>query len=216
MRQAYEHTWQFYIRLNHFSTRRADFLPYLVLKKVDEFLVERQERKILDWGCGENNLKLAYPDCDIHGIDQTHEADTYGYPFECFDDFECDDIIAVNSIHFTDEKNLVSDVERIVNEKLQENGSIFFTINNTGNFKAEKFADQEIWRRLGKLHYYWFMGDHEKAVMEDIENYLTNDQICNYRNRQGILSIKEVIMDTINQTVRQDPFFGLLRIHLKK
>lgn len=217
MIQAYDHTWQFYLRMMQYTARRRDFMPYCTLWPIHAFMTEVKHREgvyhSLDWGCGENNHKLVYDTPFMIGIDRTPEADIYGYPDEVWDRIpRSDHILAINSVHFN--KNVYEAVDRIMDEKLTTGGSIFFTVNDTGHAKARTWANRARWEELGTVEYYWHKDDHRTQLEQDLKTHLFDDPIA--RLNSSAASLIDMYTRVVQQTIQQDPFHGLLRIQIRK
>lgn len=209
--QTYNQTWEMYVRMMRYTTRRADFMPYCTLKLIDSFIRFNHLKTFIDWGCGENNHKIVYECNHMIGIDRTCESDIYGYPTDVWDDIPIvDTIIAINSIHFS--TNVFDTVEQIVDKKLNHGGEILFTINNTGHAKAEKYASIDKWSRIGTVRHYWFTPDHEDDLVNNLGDYLREDQIFNNKK----LDWTDAFNQTYAKTIKEDPFHGLLRVRLQK
>lgn len=213
MKQTYNHTWQFYLRMMHLTNRRADFQPYFILKSVDDFIMS-SSTDLLDWGCGENNLKLIYPHRRIIGIDKTIEADIYGYPDTVWNDIpHVDSIVAINSIHFN--KDVYAAAERIMDQKMPNGGKMFLTINNTGHAPATEWADSKRWEMIGNLTYFWFAYDHQEELKNDLRDYLFNDQLLAGKQLSDT-KMEDLYNNAVAQTILNDPWYGVLRIGLER
>lgn len=213
MIQTYEQTWQFYLRMMHYTSRRADFMPYCTLEPIHNFIQRRKLYSFIDWGCGENNHKLAYDIGHMVGIDRTPEANIYGYPDDVWERIEpVDSILAINSVHFN--LNVYDAVERIIEHKLKDDGEIFFTINNTGHAKARDWSDIDKWRQMGTVNYYWHMDEHKDEIEKDLAEHLYHDPISLLS--PGPTDGADMYSHTCQRTIMQDPFHGLLRVCIKK
>lgn len=213
MIQVYDHTWQFYLRMMHSTTRRRDFMPYCTLRPIDNFMRHIGQDTALDWGCGENNHKLVYQATGMVGVDRTPEADIYGYPDSVWDQIPVSNyILAINSVHFN--KNVYDAVARIMDEKLTPGGSIFFTVNDTGHNKARTWGNTDLWAQLGTVEYYWHMDDHRVRLEQELKTHLYDDPIA--RLNSSAASLIDMYTRVVQQTIQQDPFHGLLRVGIRK
>lgn len=212
MKRVYNQTWQMFLRLMHYTNRRPDYQPYFTIKMIDDFLNDWSPADTIDWGCGENNHKLLYGN-HIIGIDRTIEADIYGYPKDVWKQIpKAKAILAVNSMHFS--LDVYGDVERAMDEKLQDGGEILLTLNNTGHASAQNWADPERWKAIGTLVDYWNINDHRELLEKEVETHVRGDHM--------ILGMKDeetadkIILNTIQQTMVHDPWHGVVRVRLQK
>jgi hypothetical protein len=198
---VYDDTWQFFLRRSdQYTARRADYVPYCINKSLYDFLNSADD-KILDIGCGENNLKLFWP-TKIHGVDRTLEADTYAHvaddEFTSLPKFKYG--VAVNSLHF-------GDIERNITLALTKCQKIWISLNN--NQDISRFEDATFWNQFGKVEYFW-CGLHSNTP-EKIKAYLENDMSYSWRvqNRNG--NIDEDVQYICKHTVFHDPYYGVIR-----
>lgn len=213
MKQVYDQTWQMFVRLMHYTNRRPDFQPYMTLCCIDDFIMQHRLRSIADWGCGENNHKIVYDIGHMVGIDRTLEADIYGYPKDVWDQIpQSQAILAVNSMHFS--TDVYSYVARAFDEKLEDGGEIFVTINNTGHANAQLWADPERWKEIGQLEYYWNVIDHEEQMKEELREFLFSDHMI--INKKTTEELEAMHLNTVQQTMVHDPWHGVVRVRLKK
>jgi hypothetical protein len=213
MIQVYDQTWQFYLRMMQYTARRRDFMPYCTLHSIDSFMQQVQDSHALDWGCGENNHKLVYNTPAMLGIDRTPEADIYGYPDQVWSVIpRSDRILAINSVHFN--KSVYDAVARIMDEKLNVGGTMFFTVNDTGHSKARLWANPDLWAELGTVEYYWHIDDHRAQMEQDLKTHLYDDQIA--RLNSSAASLIDMYTRVVQQTITHDPFHGLLRVQIRK
>lgn len=199
---VYDETWKFYLRRDmEYTSRRPDFVPYRINKSLYDFL-NAADDKILDIGCGENNLKLFWPD-KIHGVDRTWEADTYAHltddAFTLLPKFKYG--VAVNSLHF-------GDIEHNISMALTKCQKIWISLNN--NQDISRFEDVAYWDQFGRLEYFW-CGLHSPGIPEKIKSFLENDALYSWRvqNRSG--NIDEDVDHICKHTVFHDPYYGVIR-----
>lgn len=203
MIKTYEETWQFYIRQLHMTVRRGEFVPYFVNKSLYDF-VSNATDKILDIGCGENNLKLFFPE-KMHGMDRTLEADTFGFiedvAFSSLPNFNYG--IAVNSLHW-------NDIHKNVSLATKKCKKIWISLNENQPIDEWKTIDN--WKQYGNVEYFWH-GQKENTKQE-IKNFLQNDHLYPHFLNQRNTTIENDVELVYNTTVLKDPYYGVVRVVL--
>lgn len=197
---VYDDTWQFFVRREQFTARRADYTPYCINKSLYDFL-NAADDKILDIGCGENNLKLFWPD-KIHGADRTWEADTYAHltddAFTSLPKFKYG--VAVNSLHF-------GDIEHNISLALTKCQKMWISLNNNQDITA--FKNVDYWKQFGNIEYFWH--SDEQTTKQAIKLYLENDMNYTWRVSQRSGNIDDDVQSICNHTVSHDPYYGIIR-----
>lgn len=200
MIRAYKDTWQFYVRLMGFTTRRGDYVPYFINSTLQDFLNETSD-PVLDMGCGENNLKLFYP--NIHGVDRTLEADTYSFvgeqPFLDLPKYKYG--VAVNSIHW-------GDIHSNIDLVLQKCKRVWISLNE--NHPIEDFKLIETWKQHGEVEYFWH--GQKPETKELIREHLDNDHMYHYIAKRDGRTLDADVETVYNNTVINDPYFGVVRV----
>lgn len=197
---VYDETWQFYIRREEFTARRADYTPYCINRSLYDFLNSADD-KILDIGCGENNLKLFWPD-KIHGVDRTIEADTHAFVgdsnFSSLPKFKYG--VAVNSLHF-------GNIEHNIALALTKCQKMWISLNN--NQDLTLFKDVDYWKQFGNVEYFWH--GESNATRHVIKKHLENDINYVWRVSQRNGDVTEDVQSICNHTVFHDPYYGVIR-----
>ena len=210
MIKPYDDTWQFYVRQLQFTSRRSDFVPYFINSSLFNFLNETKisdtlSKSVLDIGCGENNLKLFYP--NIHGIDRTLEADTYTF----IDDTEYlhlpqyDFGVAVNSLHWGDIHNNI----KLALTKCQ---CMWISLNE--NHPIEEFKNEDTWNQFGDVKYFWH--GQKEETREVIRNHLDNDHLYHYQAQQQNRTLDTDTDTVYKNTVEHDPYYGVVRVIIQR
>ena len=204
MIKHYDDTWQFYIRQLQFTSRRGDYMPYFMNTSLYNF-IECCDDSILDIGCGENNLKLFYP--NIHGVDRTLEADTFAYVNDkAFEDLQKFNYgIAVNSLHFG---NIHENLERA----LSKCDKMWISFNE--NQPIDEWKNIETWKQYGDVEYFWH--GQKEDTREEIYTHLANDQLYSYLAELNNRTIDQDVETVYQNTVYRDPFFGVVRVIIKR
>jgi hypothetical protein len=197
---VYDDTWQFFVRREQFTARRADYTPYCINKSLYKFL-NAADDKVLDIGCGENNLKLFWPD-KIYGVDRTLEADTHAFvtdnEFTLLPKFKYG--VAVNSLHF-------GNIEDNIALALTKCQKIWISLNN--NQDITSFQDVDYWKQFGKVEYFWC--GVNSLTPNVIKTYLENDINYVWRVKQRNGNIDEDVQYICNHAVFHDPYYGIVR-----
>ena len=196
MLKTYEKTWHFYVRQQHYTSRRGDYLPYCMIDTLYDFCKATSNR-MLDIGCGENNLKLFF---DTVGCDKTIEADYkcwVGEP-EWFTLPQFNRGIAINSLHW-------NDIETNIELALKKTKHCYITLNQ--NQDIDRFKDKSYWEDFGNVEYFWHGQDENE--LQQIHDYLEQDQLFSYRHPN--LDIEETSQSIYHNTVINDPFYGVVR-----
>lgn len=200
MIQTYDETWKFYIRQLHLTSRRGDFFPYCVNSSLYDFINAATDT-ILDIGCGENNLKLFFPN-KIHGVDRTIEADTFAF----INDNEFNNLpaykygIAVNSLHWDDiDKNILTATQKCK--------KIWISLNE--NQPIDKWKHVDAWKKYGTVEYFWH---GQKIETKDrIRQCLENDHLYPHASTRRNTTIDDDVEIIYNTTVLKDPYYGVVR-----
>lgn len=201
MIKHYNETWKFYIRLKELTARRGDFKPYYINTSLYEFLQNTNNEPMLDIGCGENNLKLFFP--NIHGIDRTLEADTFAF----IDDPEFLTVpeteygVAVNSLHW-------GNIDANIKLAMSKCNKMWISLNE--NHPIEDFKHRETWEQYGTVEYFWH-GQREETKQE-IYNHLQNDHLYHHLAGLNNRTLEQDVEMIYNDTVQRDPFFGVVRV----
>ena len=120
MRFAYDDSWQieWAEKLhNNVATGRKYTPCFNTIKMLDNFIhsIPKNER-ILDIGCGYNQVKIWYPEWNIYGVDKTLEADMYGFSEDIdYNSMHYKHALAINSIHFQKKEQILSRIANIYN-----------------------------------------------------------------------------------------------------
>lgn len=203
MIKTYDDTWHFYCRQLQLTVRRGDFVPYFVNRSLYNFLSDATS-KVLDIGCGENNLKLFFPE-KIHGIDRTIEADTFGFieddSFRSLPNFEYG--IAVNSLHWNDIHTNIS----VATSKCKK---IWISLNE--NQPLDQWKNIDTWKQYGNVEYFWH--GQKEETKTDIKNFLKSDHLYPYMSLQRNRNLDEDVETIYNNTVLKDPYYGVIRVIL--
>jgi hypothetical protein len=204
MIKHYNETWQFYIRQLQFTSRRGDYMPYFMNTSLYNF-IESCDDTILDIGCGENNLKLFYP--NIHGVDRTLEADTFAY----VDDEEFTNLeeskygIAVNSLHF-------GNIHENLEHALSKCDKMWISFNE--NQPIGEWKNIETWQQYGNVEYFWH--GQKEDTRQEIYRHLKDDQLYWYLAELNNRTIEQDVDTVYQNTVQRDPFFGVVRVIIER
>lgn len=205
MIRAYDETWQMYVRLTELTCRRPDVKPLMINKTLLDFLEDNKSRSILDMGCGENNLSMYYP--NIHGLDRTIEADTYGFVsdivFDLLPEFECG--IAVNSLHW-------GDIESNIERSMSKCKTMWISLNE--NHPIDEFKSVDKWKNYGNVEYFWH--GQKQETRSQIKHHLDNDHLYHYLAKQHNRSLDQDTDAVFQNTVMNDPFYGVVRVILSR
>ena len=196
----YNETWKFLVRQFGYTARHPQIQPFYMIDTLNDF-IQSCDDTILDIGCGDFNLKWAYPDKKWYGIDKTIEADAWGYPGEdAWDELEHYKYgVAINSIHHGDiERNLVTALEKV--------DKLYVTINDNHDINVWKFQDH--WDKFGKVEYFWH--GQKSTTIQEMAGYMQNDTLYQHRFKQdtSIDDIKHVS----NNGILNDPYYGVVRV----
>ena len=204
MIKHYNETWQFYIRQLQFTSRRGDYMPYFMNTSLYNF-IESCDDTILDIGCGENNLKLFYP--NIHGVDRTLEADTFAYvddeEFTTLEEFKYG--IAVNSLHF-------GNIHKNLEHALSKCNKMWISFNE--NQPIGEWKNIETWQQYGNVEYFWH--GQKEATRHEIYRHLKDDQLYWYLAELNNRTIEQDVDTVYQNTVQRDPFFGVVRAIIER
>ena len=205
MIKAYDDTWQFYVRQLEFTSRRGDFVPYFVNRSLYDFLNQTNHQSVLDIGCGENNLKLFYP--NVHGIDCTLEADTYAFigDQEYLDLPQYDFGVAVNSLHW-------GDIHRNIELAMSKCRCMWISLNE--NHPIEEFKNVDTWSQHGDVKYFWH--GQKQETRELIRNHLENDHLYHHLAQQQNRTLDADTDKVYTNTVDRDPYFGVVRVIIER
>jgi hypothetical protein len=197
---VYDDTWQFFVRREQFTARRADYTPYCINRSLYDFL-NATDDTVLDVGCGENNLKLFWPN-KIHGVDRTLEADTHAFitddNFALLPKFKYG--VAVNSLHF-------GDIEKNIALALTKCQKMWISLNN--NQDITTFLDSNYWEQFGKVEYFWYGGNSN--TQQVVKSHLENDINYVWRVKQRNGNIDEDVQYICDHSVLHDPYYGIVR-----
>lgn len=204
MIKNYDDTWQFYIRQLQFTSRRGDYMPYFMNTSLYNF-IESCDDTILDIGCGENNLKLFYP--NIHGVDRTLEADTFAYvddeEFTTLEEFKYG--IAVNSLHF-------GNIHKNLEHALSKCNKMWISFNE--NQPIGEWKNIETWQQYGNVEYFWH--GQKEDTRHEIYRHLKDDQLYWYLAELNNRTIEQDVDTVYQNTVHRDPFFGVVRVIIER
>lgn len=197
MIQTYDETWKYYVRLKCLTPRRGEFMPYVTIDTIYNYILACDD-KVLDIGCGENNLKLGFPD-KIVGFDRTNEADVFGYQYDdswySLPHFKYG--IAINSLHW-------GNIGANISEALTKCDKLYITLNENQDISEWKLIDT--WKKYGNVEYFWH--GQKNRTLQNMSGYLENDDFYKYQNRDISLDVTEIA----NMTIHKDPFFGVVRV----
>lgn len=182
------------------TARRGDFTPYFINHTLYNF-VSAATDTVLDIGCGENNLKLFFPD-KIHGVDRTLEADTFAY----ITDNEFINLptynygIAVNSLHW-------GDIHKNIKTATAKCKKIWISLNE--NQPIDEWKSVDTWKQYGNVEYFWH--GQQESTKQDIESFLLQDDLYLYLQKTTGRELKNDVETVYNTTVCRDPYFGVVR-----
>lgn len=201
--QVYKETWHNEVRC-HYTGRRDDYRPYFMPSSLYKFLRENNESPLLDIGCGENNLRLFFK--NIVGIDHTIEAEHKCWPGEDewykLPNFRAG--TAINSLHWGD---IGSQVDLV----MQKCDTMYITLNEHQDI--EEYKTPEGWQKHGELLYHWH--GQKPYQLDLIKKHLMSDQLYGYRFN-GLDMVEDHAKDIYKRTVEKDPFFGVVRVVIKR
>jgi len=196
----YNETWKFLVKQFGYTSRHPQINPFYMIDTLHDF-IQSCDDTILDIGCGDFNLKWAYPDKKWYGIDKTIEADAWGYPGEeAWNELEHYKYgVAINSIHHGDlESNLIAALEKV--------DKLYVTINENKDIDVWKF--QEYWSRFGKVEYFWH--GQKSTTIQQMSAYMQNDTMYKDRFKQDISL--DHIKHVSNNGILKDPYYGVVRV----
>lgn len=204
MIKHYNETWKFYIRQLQLTSRRSDYVPYFMNTSLYEF-IKSCDNDILDIGCGENNLKLYFP--NIHGVDRTLEADTFAYvndsKFTELNKFNYG--LAVNSLHFG---NIYENIERA----LSKCNKLWISLNE--NQPIEDFKIIDTWEKFGNVEYFWHGQD--PSTKASIRAHLAQDHLYQHLANIDNRTLDNDVEMIYNDTVHRDPYYGVVRVVIER
>ena len=201
MIQTYDETWKLYAR--KYTSRRSDYLPFCMIDTLKMFLDScHPDLSLLDVGCGENNLKLYYP--QITGVDRTLEADVFAWVGDkAYNDLSYhSNATAVNCLHWN---NNGLSIENNIESLLLKTQRAYITLND--NHPIEKFKELSYWKNFGQIEYYWH--GQQPDTLNDIHDYLLQDHLFSFRHPN--LSIEETAEHIHERSVMRDDYYGVVR-----
>ena len=179
-------------------------MPYFMNTSLYNF-IESCDDTILDIGCGENNLKLFYP--NIHGVDRTLEADTFAYvddkEFTNLEEFKYG--IAVNSLHF-------GNIHENLEHALSKCNKMWISFNE--NQPIGEWKNIETWQQYGNVEYFWH--GQKEDTRQEIYRHLKDDQLYWYLAELNNRTIEQDVNTVYQNTVQRDPFFGVVRAIIER
>jgi SAM-dependent methyltransferase len=215
-KHVYDESWQIVVsnrlQLTHIQGRKhGDF--FKTIRLVDDFILDTPHNQtILDVGCGYNLNKIYYPERQIHGIDITLEADTFGWLEEVdLTQINFQHAIAINSIHFGSDDDVLERIRTIYNA-LPVGGKFLFTINNLGKSNGFKSLRDYAWDQEFDVEYKYIRTQQHKQEMREQSRQVIEK---NARYNSAIQDIAE-IQEKIENFIEYDFFHGLLRVIIKK
>lgn len=224
MRFAYEDSWQieWAEKLhNNVATGRKYTPCFNTIKMLDNFIhsIPKNER-ILDIGCGHNQVKIWYPEWDIYGVDKTLEADMHGFSEDIdYNKMHYKHALAINSIHFQKKEQILSRIANIYNG-LPKSGYFMFTINDFGEDNDYNYFYNYDWNTVDKVvGYYRRTPEMKKQMIKDFLNYRNNDlAYLDYIRDKKLEKTRNEITDLnlVKTIIDRDYFYGCLRIILQK
>lgn len=218
MIQAYDETWQFYIRQLTLTSRRPFVQPYPIIRSLYDFLKSTGDTPVLDIGCGENNLKHFFPNID--GMDMTCEADIKSY----VDSQSFKDVpkykygVAVNVMNWPDGNTIDSKIKLA----LSKCDKVWFSMNDLPSLimPIEEYKTKEAWEKYGKVESFWHGQDPE--TKKDIRDYLENDllysQMMKMPHRDGVQAtrgltqLQQDVAEIYTNAVDHDAYYGVVRV----
>lgn len=194
----YDETWKFLVRQFGLTARHTQFNPFYIIDTLDVF-IQSADDTILDIGCGDFNLKCAYPHKKWIGVDKTLEADIWGYPSEgalhWTHKFKYG--VAINSLHHGNIKKNIEIATKHVN-------NLYVTLNEVKNI--DEWKDKTYWEQFGKVKMFWH-GQKSETVQQMTE-YVQNDSM--YASRWE--PEQEHVNHVAQNGIHTDPYYGVVRV----
>ena len=216
-RHVYDESWQICLS-DHLQAlpiggrKCGQFFKTIPL--LNDFILDTPEdQTILDVGCGYNLNKIYYPERQIHGIDKTLEADTYGWLEEVdLTQIDFQHAIAINSIHAGHCDVVLGRIRQVYNA-LPVGARFLFTVNNLGEVNGFRSLRDYAWDQEFDVEYKYIRTQESKQQMREQALQIMEGIVTNPEAKP--LEIDE-ILEQLWHFIEKDNYYGLLRVIIKK